>query len=184
MTRNLTSAQLDAVKAPQVLAVVFVEIEFEQPVRVCNAVHSVEWSGKTWLGLGNLGSIEQLQENANLEAKGVALTLSAVPLDMVSTALGEQYQGRKVQIWYAPCGPGGTPVGNPIRVFFGRVDTMDMEIGETATITLTAESRLVDWARPRSDRFNHESQLVKYPADMGLQYVPQMVDKEIRWGVE
>jgi len=62
------------------------------------------------------------------------------------------------------------------------MDTMDVELGTTASITVAAESRLADWDRPRVRRYNAADQNISYPSDKGFEFVPQMVEKSIRWG--
>jgi hypothetical protein len=62
------------------------------------------------------------------------------------------------------------------------MDTCDLEIGETATITLTIQNRLADWERPRLRRYTDEDQQSVYDGDLGLQFVAQMAEKTIYWG--
>jgi hypothetical protein len=180
--RGLTTPQDGALQAPHVPGLCLVQLDFDQTIRLCNLGYTYSWNGYDWIGTGALGSIEQINEGADLEAKGVNLTLSGIPSDIIATALGEQYQGRRAQVWYAPLDDAYQIIGAPIRVFYGRIDTMDIEVGETSSITLSAESKLVDWARPRVSRYNHEDQIAKYPDDLGFQYVAKMVEVELIWG--
>ena len=75
-----------------------------------------------------------------------------------------------------------TIVADPVLVFHGRMDVMNIEIGNTATITVTAESRLADWNRARTSRYTDEEQQRLYPGDKGLQYVAQTAEMELVWG--
>ena len=59
---------------------------------------------------------------------------------------------------------------------------MNIEAGETATISISVESRLVDWERPRVHRYTNADQQIAYPGDKGLEFVAQMVEKELVWG--
>lgn len=180
--RSISPPQDAALQAPHVPGLCLVQLDFSQTLRLCNLGYNFSWNGYEWTGLGTFGSVEPVQEDAALEAKGVNLTLSGIPSDLIATALGEQYQGKRVQIWYAPLDDGLQIIGAPVRVFYGRIDTMDIEAGETSTITLAAESKLVDWARPRVARFNHEDQIAKYPDDKGFEYVAKMVEVQLIWG--
>ncbi|WP_367394521.1 hypothetical protein [Cupriavidus sp. Agwp_2] len=182
MTRALDGSTLAAVTAGHVPYLFFVQMDFSQPLRVCSAGYDIDWNGATWVGLGTLGSIEPIQEQASLEAIGVRLTLSGVPTDLIAITLGEQYQGRPCQIWFVPLREDLQLAGQPVRIFSGRMDTMDTEVGETATITVSAESRMVSWDKARSRRFNNEDQQSRYPGDRGFEFVPQMVSKELVWG--
>ena len=54
--------------------------------------------------------------------------------------------------------------------------------GETSTIELTVESRLIDLQRQRERRFTDADQKYFYPGDTGLQYVAGLQDQVIYWG--
>lgn len=80
-------------------------------------------------------------------------------------------------------GAAGTIIADPDERFTGRADVMALsDDGQTATITLSVESRLIDLQRPRSRRYTHDDQQIYYPADLGLQYVADLQDKEFTWG--
>ncbi|WP_454757002.1 hypothetical protein [Cupriavidus campinensis] len=183
MTRNIDSATVAAVTAPHVPYLHLVQLDFvSAPLRLCTAGYDVAWNGELWLGVGMVGSIDQIQEQATLEATGVSMTISGVPSELVSATLNEQYQGRPCRIWVAPLRDDLQIVSQPVRLFSGRMDTMDVEVGSTATITVTAESRMVSWDKARVRRYNNEDQQSKYPTDRGFEYVSQMVEKELLWG--
>lgn len=182
MTRRLDAGTVGAVSGAHVPYVYFVRLDFSQPLRLCSAGYDMLWNGYTWTGLGSLGSIEPIQEQASLEAIGVRMTLTGVPTEMIAITLAEQYQGRPCQIWFAPLREDLQLAVQPVRLFSGRMDTMDTEVGDTATITLSAESRMVAWDTPKVRRYNDEDQKARYPNDRGFEFVPQMVEKNLQWG--
>lgn len=183
MARTLTPAVESAMAAGHVPMVVFVEIDFpSQFLRLNNSAVSLDWNGYTWLGVGRLGSIDAVDEGSDLQARGISLRMSGIDPASISLALGTQYQGRAVRLWVAALDAGHAVIADPVLVFWGRLDTMDIVMGDTATITLSAESRLADWDRPRVRRYNHEDQQIDHPGDLGFEFVPQMVTKELRWG--
>lgn len=189
MSRSIGAAVQAALEAAHVPLLVFVELDFSGGfVRVTNAPYAFEWNGYTWTGLGRLGGIEAVQEGASLEARGVALKLSGVPLsgegdaENISIALNEHYQGRDARVWLAALDEQFRIIGDQKLVFLGRMDNMQIEAGRTATITLQAESRLADLERPRVRRYNNEDQQLAYPGDRGLEFAEQMVEKALLWG--
>lgn len=183
MSRTLTTAADNALAAGHVPMVVFVELDFpSQFLRLNNSAVSIAWNGYDWLGVGRLGSIDPVNEGADLQSRGLALRMSGIDPASISLALGTQYQGRGCKLWLAPLTAEHAVVADPVLIFWGRLDTMDIDIGSTATITINAESRLADWDRPRVRRYNHEDQQIDYPGDKGFEFVPQMVAKELRWG--
>ncbi|HRT09404.1 MAG TPA: hypothetical protein P5233_13565, partial [Candidatus Paceibacterota bacterium] len=61
-------------------------------------------------------------------------------------------------------------------------DTAVITLGESASIQISAENKMADWERARVRRYTHEDQIAEYPADKGLEFVPQMVEKVLIWG--
>ena len=184
MSRAITPAVDAALSADSVPAIVLVEMDFPSGfLRVNNSPVTFPWGGYDWLGLGHLGGIDPISEGASLEARGLSFRLSGVPPANVAFAMGQQYQGRGCKVWFAPLDATTHAIlADPVLIFNGRLDVMSIELGESATITVTAESRLADWARPRVRRYNHDDQQIDYPGDLGFNFVTSIVDKELRWG--
>lgn len=182
MNRNIDSGTVAAVSGGHVPYLFFVQMDFSTPLRVCSAGYDILWNGYTWLGLGALGGLEPIEEQASMEAIGARLTLTGIPTEVIAISLGEKYQGKSCQIWFTPLRDDLQMLLTPVRLFSGRMDTMDSEVGETATITVTAESRMVSWDKPRVRRYNNEDQQSRYPGDRGFEFVAQMVERNLSWG--
>ncbi|MCH8035958.1 MAG: VWA domain-containing protein [Proteobacteria bacterium] len=60
---------------------------------------------------------------------------------------------------------------------------LDLAPGETATVTVTVESRLIAWERAKIRRYTNEDQQQRFSGDKFLEFVNQTMDKEILWGV-
>lgn len=186
MTRDITTTAQAASAAPHVVYLYFVELAFDSGfVRVTNAGYNQAWNGHSWLAIGNLGSVSTVEEGGSLEAFGITLMLSGVNPDYIASALGENCQGRSCKVWLAFLDVDTyVALADPVLVFNGRMDTMNIDMGQTATVTIAAESRLIDLDRPRVSRWNHEDQQIKYPGDRGFEFVTNMVEKELLWGKE
>lgn len=181
--RDMTASATAAITADNVPLLMLIEMDFAAGfLRVNNSGQTITWDGYDWLGVGSLGSIEAIVEGADLAATGIGFQFSGVDTSLVAVALGQKYQGRAVKLWYAPLDANHAVIVDPIGPFQYRMDTMDIEIGTTASIRVSAESRLIDWERSMNTRYTHEEQQRLHPNDLGLQYVPQMVEKQIRWG--
>jgi hypothetical protein len=181
--RGLTTVVQDALQEANVPYLVLVELNLASGyVRVTNAAHDVTWNGATWIGVGELGAIDAIEETTEFEQNNLSLKMSGIPSNLISIALQENYQGRPVTIRLAPLDSEHQFLANPIIVFRGLIDTQNIESGKMCSITLTAQSRLSDWDRPRVRRWNHEDQIAVYPTDRGLEFVQQMVEKQIVWG--
>lgn len=182
MSRNLTAATLSAVTAEVVSRTLAVELSFTSGfVRFCGAPWDLTIGGQTFLGVGQLGSISVAEESAELRAYGLNVTLSGIPRDNIAIALTEAYQGRPATVWEVPLSSDGTPVADPIVMFRGRMDTMDVQLGDMATVRVALENRLADWERPRVRRYTNEDQQSVFPGDRGFEFVSATTEKELIW---
>ncbi len=183
MARDIASLTLAAGKAGVVRPVLLTRLDFASGVvRATSAPFDVQHEGETYLGVGHLGALSAVPEGAELQGYAVQMTLSGIPAGFISLALADQYQGRDARLWLALLDEQYRLTGSPVLIFRGRMDTLDIELGETATLTLTVQSRLSDWERPRLRRYTHEDQQSKFPADKGFEFVAQMAEKTIYWG--
>lgn len=183
MSRTLTGAVDAALAAENVALVAFVELDFASGfVRVTTAGYDMVWNSLTWKGLGDLASIEAIGESVDFFAHGVAMQLSGIPPAMVTTARTEHYQGRAARIWLAPLGANYNVLADPYLAWVGRMDVMNIQMGQTASIGLTTETRFADWDRPRTRLYTDADQQAEFAGDTGMRYLEQLVEKTITWG--
>lgn len=183
MSRSLTGAVSAAFAASNVPLLVFIRLDFSTGlVYFTNASYAFNWDGHEWLGLGRVLKIDPVEESGAFRANALQLELSGVPLDLISVALATYYQGRDARVWVAPLDDNYQVLADPKLMWIGRMDTMSIVRGQQGIIRLTAESRLADLERPRVRRYNSADQKKVYPGDDGLQFVEQMVEKELIWG--
>lgn len=184
--RDGTSASFDESKASVATPVTFVLLDFASaPVYINSTPYPLVFDGNTYLGVGTLGSVSTVQEGSDLQARGLQLTLSGIPSSLIAIALDEDYQGRDCKIWLgflATSHEFSSLIADPIQLGPWIMDTMDIELGETATITIKVESKLVRWDIPKSSRYTNEEQQQRFPGDLGLEFVAQMAEKELLWG--
>ena len=162
--------------------------------------------GITYVGTGQFLKISEMEETAEIAARGATITLSGIPSELISLALSEPYQGRICKIMFGAIDAnriyllqedgsyvlredGGridittgevTPV---VELFTGYIDQMIIDEGpETATIAISIESRLIDLERARTLRFTDQSQKSRFPNDRGLEFVEDLQDKQFNWG--
>lgn len=182
-TRTITSATNTAAQAAQATLILFVELDFSSGfVRVTNAAYNVVWNSLTWQGVGFLGAVREVRETLGIEATALQFSISGVDTANIGIALGEQYQGRSARMW-GGCVDAGAIVVDPVLLFVGRMDTMQIQDGDTASISITAESRLAAWSRPKIRRFSDSDQQKEFPGDLGLQYISELASgREIIWG--
>lgn len=181
MSRQLTTAALAAVQGEVVERTIAVELLFSSgAVRYSGAPFDMTIDGNLFLGVGMLGRVAAVEESAELQSYGLTVGLSGIPRDVVAIALTEKYQGRRATVWEVPLS-GGAVIASPIVIFRGRMDQMDIALGEVGEVTVRLENRLADWSRPRAARYTHEDQIARHPGDMGLNFVSATTEKELIW---
>lgn len=183
MSRSLAIAVDAALAAGNVTYAILIELAFDSgTVYMCQETYNITWNGHTYLGVAQVGTIEPVQEAGELESLGMKGTLFCSPTSL-GYALNEEVQGRGCTMRLALMDSSHQIIPDPIVCFVGRMDTMDVELGDTASITLTAESRFAAWNVPNVRRWNHEDQTSEHPSDRFFEFVPQMVEHQILWGV-
>jgi hypothetical protein len=186
MSRGATTDFKNAAAAGTVYPALLAYFDFSGgAVRLWNGVGDLSWGGNTYTGAGDLVGVEPVQESAEVRANGLSFRLNGIPSAMVTRILAEGYRGRSCQLWLALFSSltTGTPIADPLPLFSGRMDQCNLEdSGDTASITVVAESRLVDLQRPRERRRTDEDQKSLFSGDRGLEYVAGLQDKEILWG--
>jgi len=112
-----------------------------------------------------LGALNVYQATGNPQALTLAnLIMSGLPL---------LYLG----------GAGLTLIDSPICSFMGRMDQPTVTVsGETCSLSINAESRLVDMQSSVERRYTQEQQQILYPNDQGFAWVNSIQSTTIYWG--
>ena len=140
-------------------------------------------SSNTFTGLGDLMNVSPISESDQVEAIGASLSLTGIKSSLISAALSANYTNRNASIYLGLFDTSKSVIADVYTLFKGKMDIMKIDEGaETATITLNVESRLIAFDRPKERRFTHEDQQERFSGDLGLEFVPDLQDKEIIWG--
>lgn len=183
MSRDLEPDLVTEITAPVLRPVMLFEAFFDGgTVRFWNGLGELTALGNTYTGSGNLLSVSDFEETQDLNAQGITLTLSGIPSNLLSVALGEDYKSRECNIYIGALDDTNILVSDPYRVFSGFMDVMKIiEGGETSEIQLSAESKAVILTRKKDRRYTPEDQKKDFTGDKGLDFVPLMQDREIIW---
>lgn len=183
MARTITAAAKTESQAGIVRPINLVKFQFDGgDVRLTGADRNITFNGEVYSGVGASGTISAMSESSELQAANVRMTLSGIPSAYVSLLLQEAYSGRPVTVWIGFLDSNYQLVADPVVDFDGLIDQMTLVLGDTATITVTAEHEFVRWERPIIRRYTNDDQQDIYPNDRGLEYVSQMVEKQVAWG--
>ena len=183
MSRNLTTAVQNELAASELQPFFAIKLAFDSgDVRVWTGYNDITVASETYIGGGQLLSISPIEETVEIAARGVNLALNGINSSLVSVALTESYQGRSAKVYLGVISSGAV-VSDPYLVFDGRMDVMTIEdAGDTANISLSAESRLIDLERARVRRYTNNDQQNQFAGDTSLRFVADLQDKEIAWG--
>jgi hypothetical protein len=182
--RDLTVSVQNAISADQVSPILLFEGEFAtSTVRVWSGYGNLSWNGYTWLGVGTFGGISSISETADIKASGVTVSLSGIPLDMISLTLSEVRQNKIGRVYMGFMNSSNAIISDPYLAFEGRLDIPAIQDdAESAVITISYESRLIDLQKARELRYTDEEQKRLYPGDKGLEFVASLQEADIVWG--
>jgi hypothetical protein len=138
--------------------------------------YSLDCSILSTLDLGSINAV------ANISFIGLAVYYSGSTASVIADALADIQLGGPAQI-YIGLMQNGSLIGTPYLAFSGQVDQPTIDTGvDTTSISLALENRLVNLARPTARRYTSADQHLKYPDDIGLNWVEVLNDMALRWG--
>lgn len=207
MSRDLSTATIDSLSDDVVYPFFAVELQFDDnTIRMWTGQGTlVLLDGTQWVGLGQLLDISSIEETSEMAVKGATISLSGIPSNLLSLALSEPYQGRVAKIYFGTLSRGNilTESGSYIllqdgsrievetnergfnELFSGYMDKMNIEEGgDTSTIEMAVENKLIDLERARVARYTSGYQKSRYPLDLGMDFIEDLQDKKIPWGRE
>ena len=189
MSRVLSAEMLAVATADVVRPIYLVKAEFDSTppedrnLYLWSGFGDLTFNGKNYLGVGNLLSISAVDESTDLTATGASIVLSGIQSPLLAIARDEDYQGRPITIYLGALDDTGDLIASPTVLFSGFMDVMTIsEAGETSTISVTAENKLIAFDRSYVRRYTAEDQKIDYPNDMGFEFVAKIADQEIIWG--
>lgn len=183
MSRGLTVAAQAAVSAETAVRSIAVALDFPSGVARWNSSPmDITIGGETFFGVGALGTISAAEEGIELRSYGMSVGITGIPRDAVALALGQAYQGRAGTVWEVILDRDTwRPVADPIVIFRGRMDQMDITLGKMAEVSVKLENRLTDWERPKIVRYTDADQRKRDPNDGSFRFLPATTEKEIIW---
>lgn len=205
MSRDLDPQLITAITSEAYRPFFAVKAELDSTtLALWTGVGEIAISGTTYSGVGTFLEIGDVEETAEISAKGLQLSLSGIPSDLLSLALSEPYQGRLLTLFFGITDQQRTFLlqengsfllledgdriiqdndDAPAQIFKGYIDQMTIEEGaETSTIAVSVENKLIDLERAKTLRYTDESQKARFPNDKGFQYVSDLQDKKFNWG--
>lgn len=184
MPRSMTAGMSSEIGGTLLRPAFFVQIQFgSETVYLWTGTQNIAWNGQTWLGVGALGSISTVEEGSNVEAKGVTLTLSGFDATLLTDVLVDFRLGLPVVVYLGLFDATGALIPDPITSWAGRTDQPTVEVtGETASISINCESRLLSMNVAADRRYTNDDQQIESPGDEGFKFVAGIAEMQIYWG--
>jgi len=188
MSRSINANIVSALANPEIEPFYAVKMEFQtSTIFLWTGYGDKTINGESYIGSGNLLSIDGLEEASDLSASGTNIVLNGIDSTILTYALTEDYQGREVYIYW---GVGG--VSEVVEVFSGYMDQMIItDKGETSTIKLSVESKLIILERANIRRYtegSHSSVIAtegySNTNDSFFRWVAKLQDVQVAWGRE
>lgn len=181
--RDINATLLAALDDPLIRPVIMCRLDLDSgTVAWHSGFGSLTYDAVTYTGTGVLGEVSALKESGDLSPTSMTMTVSGLDPAILSLVLSELTVNRPAYILLTALDEAGAMIGTPMELFRGRLTGgIPIELGNTAAVKLTVASRLADWERKIDIRYNDATQQAMYPGDLGLQYMEQVVDKEIMW---
>lgn len=163
---------------------IFYEGEFDTAtVRFTTHAYDLTWNASTWLANGFLIDFSDVQENNELRADSMSITLNGIPNSVVALLLNDTDNQQRGYLYLGMLTSSLQIVPNPVRIFSGMLDSIEIEDSPEGVIaTINYENRLADLQRPRQFRYTDATQQSLYSGDLGFQYVNQLQDWTAFWG--
>lgn len=183
MTR-LTATNETAAAEPSVVFVTLVDLDFVGGhIRVHDGLGTLSHGGNDYLGVGLYGSVEQVSEDLEISGKGLRLTLSGVPGDLVPDVFTEtNYQRRAATLYGGFLNPATHAwVDTPFEIWSGTMDYLEVSgDAREARVTLTVEDELRREALIA--RYCDEDQQARFPGDTFFRDLPNVANYRSTWG--
>ena len=182
MTQLFSDTILDELEKDNPRLIISVEILYSSaPLRAHTGVGTYVIDGKSYIGVGQLGSISGIPQTSKTSPSNVELTMSGLDPTLVAETLNERSQGKKAKIMLCSIGDDETITSASV-IFAGRISTQTYTYGKKTNVVAKLVDRFADWERAGTKRFDYESHLARFHNDHIFKYLSQMASLPIYWG--
>ncbi len=184
MSRIVSATNATEADKLSIVAVVMADLDFVSGIiRVHDGSGSLAFGGNTYSGVGTFGGVDTVDENIDIVARGIKLTLSGVDSAFVTPTMTEVYQNRDVTLYLGFVNQDtGALLATPETIWEGRMNQMSIRIDKgIATIELSCEHRMR--REPRVARYTDEDQRVIFSGDRFFDLMYAIQGFIGKWGV-
>lgn len=139
-----------------------------------SGMHDLVYDGHTYKGAGHVLDMSTLDKGDALSFRTQQFTLRGLD-PQVLAELDESVRGRGGKVWLALRNQYGEVIADPLLVAEVVQDTLQWELedGNTVKLTLNTYESLKHLGKATGRKWSYESQLERYPGDVGFKYLQQ-----------
>lgn len=181
MPREVNVTTAGQLKEDKVFAILM-RFDFPEPLYVHSRVGEIDYDGNTYLGMGEYGSLQAINEDNELSAQRVVATLSNIGNYWNSKVItdGMEYQNKKCYIYLALLDRQRAIIGTPITIFKGTSGNLSFTDGNESSISIEISNYFTTWNRAANLRYTDTQQRELYPNDTGLRFTQDTL-KAVLW---
>lgn len=175
-----------ALQDPTNIAIDMLEIDLTpDPVYLHTAIGDIDYDGKTWLGIGNLGALSETESSMDFAAAEMVAEMSLVNDTATKAALilGNQ-SGRAVVRHRGVIDPNDGTLITAAPIWYGLFDhaklTESEERGEVVQCTFTDE--MARQSTKRGGTYSDAWQQARHPGDRIFEHVESLDAAPVQWG--
>jgi hypothetical protein len=171
-----------------------VECDFSSGIlRATTYATELTSGGNVYQRLGNALTISRINESEDTDTSEIQLQLAVADPTLLALAIGDAtvYRGRAVRI-YLQMLQSGVPQGAAVKRWSGYMTKTSVERTKKSNnadgtapggvVRLNcARAGLARVRRNEGLRITHAQHLLRYPGDMGYEYIAGLIEKPTRW---
>jgi hypothetical protein len=137
-----------------------------------------------WFGVGDLGSISQVEEGLDVSPYAITLTLSGLDATISGVALTEDYYLHPVTVYLGVLDADDVLIDTPTQIWAGFMDQMNMSVGADGgdAIQLIAESELSGFNKSLNLMYTNAAQQEKSSGDLFFNFMHKIEGAKVDWG--
>lgn len=183
---RLSTALSTAVSSELVRPFFLCEIHFgtlaSDILRLSTLNYQVTYDSEVYEPAASLLTISAVDENTDLGASGIRISLSGADANIVQKTRDKDYQGLDCNV-YLGAVTANQQIIDVVPYFFGLNDHITFTQKERSVdISLTAENMLIRFGKSNIKRYTDADQKALHSTDLGFSLVNSIQEKEIKWG--
>ena len=161
------------------------KLAFATPLYLHTDLGHISWDSHTWVGVGDLGGVGEVEETSDLSAPPVWLTLNGLDSEIAARARTEAYTGKFADVYIGARNVlTGAFITDPVHLVGGTMEEMTIVDGpEASSIELTIEDERALFDRSANVLLTNAQQQTRYPGDPYFEFLSYLQELQLAWGL-